>query len=308
MNLATGEKKEFERIRNFRFNAEQASWISMQSYPAGSTGETPAGGGGGGGGRGGPIEFPFGGAPAAQTGGNVDLLLYNIATAELFNMGQVREYSFNESGDWLAYTMDAPEQVGNALQLRSLKTNLVKSLDAERVLYRHLAWVDSSQALSVMKGKIDPVSRDTTFSIVAFSQFGPNGPAQEARIQSSEATDFPKGWKLASERAPRYANDMSAVFFGIREAPRPLANDARRSQGVAAGAPGMGGNINIAQTPGRAGGAGAGAADSSVSLILWHAKDPRLQSQQIVQENTDRGFNYLSEYRFDDQQVRTPGR
>jgi hypothetical protein len=95
LNLATGEKKEFERIRSFRFNAERASWISMQGYPAGSQGETAAAGGGGGGGRGGR----GGGAPGdgdipAQAGGNVDLLLYNIATAELFNMGLVREYAF----------------------------------------------------------------------------------------------------------------------------------------------------------------------------------------------------------------------
>ena len=36
------------------------------------------------------------------------------------------------------------------------------------------------------------------------------------------------------------------------------------------------------------------------SLVLWHAKDPRLQSQQIVQEQQDRAFNYLSEYRIAD--------
>ncbi len=300
MNLATGEKKEFERIRSFRFNAEQASWISMQGYPAGSTGETGSGAGAGRGGLPPGIEIPGGfpfGAPAAQAGGNVDLLLYNIASAELFNMGVVREYTFNESGDWLAYTMDAPEQVGNAVQLRNLKSNLVKSLDAERVLYRHLAWVDSSRALSVMRGKIDATTRDTVFSIVAFTQFAVTGPTKKL-VFSGETPDFPKGWKLASERAPRYAEGMSAVFFGIREVPRPRPDSARSSSALQPGAPGMGGNINIQQPPGRAGGA-ATPVDSTVSLILWHAMDPRLQSQQIVQEQTDRNFNYLAEYRFD---------
>jgi dipeptidyl aminopeptidase/acylaminoacyl peptidase len=297
LNLATGEKKEFERIRSFRFNAEQATWIALQGYPAGSSGETGGGAGGGRGGArgGGPPGFEPG--QGAQSGGNVDLLLYNLATAELFNMGVVREYAFDESGAWLAYTMDAPEQVGNVVQLRNLKTNAVKSLDAERVLYRHLAWVDSSRALSVMRGKISPTTRDTTFSIVAFTQFGATGPAKKL-VFSGETDDFPKGWKLASERAPRYAQDMSAVFFGIREAPRPRADSARRSAGVQSGAPGMGGNINI-QAPGQGRAGGAATQDSTVSLILWHAKDPRLQSQQIVQEQADRGFNYLAEYRFD---------
>ncbi|MEX2282524.1 MAG: prolyl oligopeptidase family serine peptidase [Gemmatimonadota bacterium] len=299
MNLASGEKKEFERIRSFRFNAEQASWVVLQGYPAGSTGESPAGGGGGGGrgGRGGgPLDFL--GAPSAQTGGGVDLLLYSLAGGELFNMGLVREYTFNESGDLLAYTMDAPEQVGNAVQLRNLKTNTVKALESEKVLYRHLAWVDSSRALSVMRGKINATSRDTVFSIVAFSQFGPSGPAKKLVFDPEALQDFPKGWKLAAERAPRFSSDMSAVYFGIREVPKP--STARNSPLVTAGAPGMGGNVNI--QGGRAGPPpGAGAADSTPSLILWHAKDPRLQSQQIVQENNDRNFNYLASYRFNTQ-------
>jgi dipeptidyl aminopeptidase/acylaminoacyl peptidase len=54
----------------------------------------------------------------------------------------------------------------------------------------------------------------------------------------------------------------------------------------------MGGNVNQNRTAG-------GDADSLPSLILWHAKDPRLQSQQIVQEQQDRAFNYLAVYRFD---------
>jgi len=296
MNLATGEKKEFERIRSFRFNTEQAGWLAMQGYPAGATEAGAAGAAGGGGGRGGPPDG-FGGGAAAQTGGNVDLLLYNLALGEIFNMGLVREYSFNENGEWLAYTMEAPEQIGNAVQLRNLKTNVVRSLESEKVLYRQLAWVDSSRALSVMRGRIDATSRDTVFSIVAFNAFGPNGPANKLTFNPDTSNGFPRGWKVASERAPRYAEGMSAVFFGIREVPR---TPAAARNAIAAGAPGMGGNINIgAQQTGRAGGTGNAAADSVPTLILWHAKDSRLQSQQIVQEQTDRGFNYLSEYRFD---------
>jgi dipeptidyl aminopeptidase/acylaminoacyl peptidase len=40
--------------------------------------------------------------------------------------------------------------------------------------------------------------------------------------------------------------------------------------------------------------------EENPTLILWNAKDPRLQSQQIVQEAQDRAFSYLSEYRIGD--------
>jgi hypothetical protein len=104
--------------------------------------------------------------------------------------------------------------------------------------------------------------------------------------------DVPKDWKLASDRAPRYATDLSAVFFGIREKPPASAGGRSGAASLVGGAPGAGGTIN------QAGGGRAGGANEEVSLILWHRNDPRLQSQQIVQEQADRSFNYLSQYRF----------
>ena len=293
MNLATGEKKEFDRIRRFTFNGDNTSWVALQGYPPetpnqnanqGGSAPAPAGRGGG----------PGAAAQAGSTeaGGGADVMLYNLATGETLNLGKVYEYAFSDAGDWLAYTMDTPDQVGNSVQLFNLKTNAVKPLESERVVYRQLAWVDSSSALSVLRGKIDETSRDTVFSIEAFTAFLPAGPSKKLLFDPAGREDFPKGWKLASDRAPRYAGDLSAVFFGIREM-TPARNSAGRGGGpVQPGAPGMGGTVNQAR------GGGAGNADEDPSLVLWHAKDSRLQSQQIVQEANDRAFNYLSEFRF----------
>ena len=37
--------------------------------------------------------------------------------------------------------------------------------------------------------------------------------------------------------------------------------------------------------------------EDKVDLVLWHYKDPRLQTQQEVQEARDRAYNYVAEYR-----------
>jgi dipeptidyl aminopeptidase/acylaminoacyl peptidase len=292
MNLATGEKKEFDRIRRFNFNADQATWVAMLGYPAGGGGAPEAAPGGVGRG-GGPA---LGAGPEnGGAGGGANLMLYNLASGELVNIGLVGEYSFNQSGEWLAYTMDTPDQVGNGVQLHNLKTNIIRSVDSDRQLYRHLAWADSSRALGVMRGKINETTRDTAFSIAAFTDFGASGPARKLIFDPAGREDFPSGWKIAFERAPRFAQGMTAVFFGIREIPRnprPQIAAGRGTSPIQSGAPGAGGTVNQ--------GRGGGAADSTTSLVLWHAKDPRLQSQQIVQEQADRSFNYLSEYRFAD--------
>ena len=287
MNLASGEKTEFDRIRRFQFNGDTATWVALVGYPPGAAGNATTG-------------APAGraGGPAATTGsvGGASVILYSIESGERFNMGPVGEFAFDASGNWLAYTMETSDQVGNGVQLRNMKTSVARSLDSEQMIYRHLAWTDSSRALGVMRGKIDEVRRDTTFTLVAFSQFGPSGPAKRLAFDPTGRQDFPSGWKLASDRAPRYATDLSAVFFGVREGVKPgtgpVAGRGGAGPASQAGAPGAGGTINQANS-GRAGGA-----NDEVSLILWHKDDPRLQSQQMVQEQADRSFNYLSQYRF----------
>jgi dienelactone hydrolase len=289
MHLASGQKTEFDRIRRFQFNGDTATWVALVGYPPGAAANTGAAGTTGG--RGGRA----GGAPAAPVGaaGGASVILYHIESGERFNLGPVGDFAFDESGAWLAYTMETADRVGNGVQLRNMKTSVARSLDSETMIYRHLAWTDSSRALGVMRGKIDEGRRDTTFTLVAFTEFGPTGPTKRLTFDPAGRSDFPKDWKVASDRAPRYAADLSAVFFGIREGVRPgtpqVAGRGGAGGGIQAGAPGAGGTIN----QGRAGGA-----NDDVSLILWHKNDPRLQSQQIVQEQADRRFNYLSQYRF----------
>ncbi len=87
---------------------------------------------------------------------------------------------------------------------------------------------------------------------------------------------------------------MQTIFFGIKEKKNPAGRLRRRRAAAScqAGAPGMGGTINQPRVN--------EAQEENPSLILWNAKDPRLQSQQIVQEAQDRAFNYLTEYRIAD--------
>jgi dipeptidyl aminopeptidase/acylaminoacyl peptidase len=291
MNLASGDTVSFPGIRRFSFNSEKPTWVVMQGGAAGPAGPAaPAGG------RGGPPGG--GGGGGAQTGGNADILLYNLVTREpVTNIGRISQYAFNDNGDLLAYTMENPDQLGNAVQVRDMKTGAVKALETDAVLYRHLGWVDSSRSVAVMRGKVQTTgARDTLFSLRVFRGVTANGATRTMTFTPESRGDFPTGMKLASERAPRYSNDMTMVFFGIRDGLKPGPR-ALNSPLVTQGAPGFGGTIN--QTAAGRGNSGNAALDSVPSLILWHLKDSRMQSQQIVQEAADRAFNYLVEYRFD---------
>jgi dipeptidyl aminopeptidase/acylaminoacyl peptidase len=289
VNLATGEKKEFEKVRRFAFNGDDPTWVAMQSYPDAPDPNAAAASGG------------RGGAPAATRSEGTDLVLYKLSSGELVNIGNVSEFGFDDSGDYLAYTIDARDQVGNGVQLRNMKTDVVRAIDSDRALYRRMVWSDSGTALAVLRGKPDSVTRDTLFSVLSFTSFATAGGVPKRVIfDPMGRNDFPAGMKVAGDRAPRYSADLSTIFIGIREVRKPRPGDrmlAGRGAGnsvIQAGAPGAGGTVNQPRL-------GNGESeDENPSLVLWHAKDPRLQSQQIVQEQADRAFSYSAEYRIAD--------
>jgi dipeptidyl aminopeptidase/acylaminoacyl peptidase len=282
INLATGEKKEFDKIRRFAFNGDKPTWIAMQSYSATSS-DTSASG------RGGRIA----GDSATRGPQGADLILYRLTTSEAVNVGNVAEFGFDDAGEWLAYTIDARDEIGNGVQLRNMRTDVVRAIDSDRALYRHLVWADSGRGLVVLRGRADSTARDTLYSVIAFTSLSAPSPKKTV-FDPAQHADFAPSMKVAVDRAPKFSEDLSSIFFGIREAKKP--NDrtvaGRGSSVIQAGAPGMGGTINQPRVN--------EAQEENPSLVLWHGKDPRLQSQQIVQEAQDRAFNYLSEYRIAD--------
>ena len=291
VNLATGQKTEFEKIRRFAFSGEKPQWIALYGYAP----EAPAAPGGAGAGAG------AGGAAAASASGRTegaDLLLYNLTSGSTINVGNVGDFGFDESGSYLAYTIDARDQIGNGVQLRDLRTDVVRALDSEQALYRRLAWADSGPALTVLRGKPDTAAKDTLYSVLAFSSIGT--PTQKRVVfDAAGRPDFPAGMKVSGDRVPSISEDFGTVFFGIRAVkPKPepdvvASREGGRGAGsqrsvVQAGAPGEGGARNQPRVD---------AEDDNPSLVLWHWKDPRLQAMQLVQEQQDRTYSYLAEYR-----------
>ena len=127
VNLATGEKKEYPKIRRFAFSGESAAWIALQRYGP----DAPGGGGGGtgaGGGRGAGAAAGGGSAPDRPRG--TDLILRDLANGAELNVGNVSEFSFRKDGKLLALAIDAQDKAGNGLQLRDMTTGAVSALDS----------------------------------------------------------------------------------------------------------------------------------------------------------------------------------
>ena len=279
VNLASGEKIDVPKVRRFAFSGESGAWIALHRAPAQANG---GGGGAAAAGRGG-APGAGGGAASNQPKGT-DLILRELATGQELNVGNVAQFEFSKDGRFLALTIDAADKAGNGVQVRDLSNGTVKVLDSGEAVYERLNWTEKGDALAVLKGTEDKALKDKVYTVLGFTDFGATAPRKVVYVPASDGS-FPAGMAVSPNRDPEWTDDRQALLFGIH-VPEPKDTSAPAAAEGEGAAP--------------AGGAPDGSAnnaDEKVDLVLWHWKDPRLQTEQQVQEQRDRSFSYLAEYR-----------
>ena len=284
VNLTTGEKHEYPKVRRFAFPGESSGWIALHRY---SPDPTPGAGTSAGPGPAAP-------APGAASGrGNApdrprgsDLILRDLATGAELNIGNVSEFSFRRDGKLLALAIDAQDKAGNGLELRDMTTGTVAALDSGSASYEKITWSEKGDAIAVLKGLDDRAYRDKLYSVVGVSEL--TTAPRKVVFDPSADPSVPKGYTISPDREPQWTDDLQALIFGLHEPRRgdvPAAADPEAPEDGATAA-------DAAATP-----PDGVNAEENVDLVLWHYKDPRLQTQQEVQEARDRAYNYVAEYR-----------
>ena len=300
VNLESGAQVTVPKIRRIAFNGEMSTWIALDRYPpeaAGGAGAAGAAGAGGrGGGRGGGGAAAGGDAPRDTRPRGNDLILRELATGSEINIGNVSEWSFNKSGQYLALVIDAADQAGNGVQIRDMRTGTITSLESDKAFFERLSWTREGDALTFLKGTDDRRYRERLFSVVGYTGFGSATPK---RVAYSPADDksFPPGMSVSGNRAPTWTEERDALVFGIAKL-TPVPPRGGRGAAAAEGEAAEAGRGEGAG--GRGAGAQAGTNEENTerpNLVIWHYKDPRLQSQQEVQEQRDRTFNYVTLFR-----------
>ena len=287
VNLAGGETHAFDGVRAYEFAGEQPAWFVMQrSAPEG-----------------------------APRGSGTDLLLLELATGLISTVGSVGSFDVSEDGRWLAWTTQSPDLIGNGVAVRDFETGVVRALDSERAHYTQLSWADDQDAgpdLTVLRGVPEPgetegpgappssdedqdASEEPSFADTAFVALGftglDSGPLATTLVDPATLDGFPEGWRISPTRGATWSDDRTALFFGIDErSTAPRSENGRPDVRPVAGTPGA------MQTPPPS----LDDEEDLPTLVLWHGRDPRLQSQQQVQENRDRQYSYLSAYIVDD--------
>ncbi len=188
VNLATGEKREYPRIRRFAFSGDASTWIALQRQAA--CGQRVAAAPP-------PHRRRSPGLPDRPRG--TDLILRELASGQELNVGNVADFTFSKDGSLLAWTIDAQDKVGNGLQLRDMSRGTVAVLDSGNASYERPAWTEKGDGLSVLKGSDDRALRDKRYVVLGFTGFGAGAP-QKASYDPSSDKAFPAGMTISPNR------------------------------------------------------------------------------------------------------------
>ena len=273
VDLTTGTKREFESVRSFRFAGDKSDWVAVHHSAAGAAPAAAA-------------AAPGAAAPVAA-GTTLELVPLTGGTA--IPVGDVSEFAFDDSGDWVAFATSVAGQVGNSVQVRQLSTGISRPLDVSKAGYRRLVWGDSSDALAAIRVVTDTIA-DEEATVLAWRHIAMNAPTVEI---TSKTSGIGGGLVVSSDRAPEWSDKQKMLYFGLRE-PRPPRTPAT---GAPFTPPNPGGVAPGAGNTGQVAAAPQTSADVP-SIILWHWKDERMQSQQQVQEQQDRAFSFAAVYNF----------
>lgn len=294
VDLGSGDKKEFEKVRNFRFSKENSEWLAIHKYA------------------------PESQKKEKEKWNGADLILYELATGKKFNIGNVSEFEFDKKGRWLAWLIDAREKSGNGIQMRILDKDMVLSLDNDTTVYKSLNWTEEGDGLTALKGADNKKFEDKLYSVIGFKNFSSNG-ADKFEYNPVSDTTFPKEMTISPNRPPRWTEDLSALVFGIHdvkekedkkkkekkesekkggdekvEKEEKKQNEPKKSEDKPNDKPED--KPKDDKKPTKKEAAKNKIKEEKPRLVIWHWQDKRMQSQQQVQERRDKNYSYMCIY------------
>ncbi len=203
------------------------------------------------------------------------------------NLGNVSEFTFNKSGNWLAWTTEAEDRTGNGVQIRNMENGVVWPLDSGEATYRALSWTKEGDALALLKGEDDDDFEQELHSLLGFYRFEESLPATVS-YDPTQDESFPEGMTISPNRMPQWQEDLSSIAFGIDEVDEKEndeeANEPEAKEDADEDVEDADEDVEVAD------------------LVIWHWFDKRMQSQQEVEKPRDEKFSYLALYRVEEKQ------
>lgn len=186
------------------------------------------------------------------------LVLRDLSSGSEVRLADVVDYSFDDRGGWLGYTVSSNDSTRDGAYLRDLKAGREVALLTGPGSYKQLAFDEAGSQVAFMSDRDEHAGKSPRHTL--YHAPLPSGKATAIVAPGALAADE----ILSSSAAVRFVKSGGTLTFGI--APAPLDSIPADSL-----------------------------ADKAV-FDLWHYRDDRLQPQQILQAGRDRNRSNLAAY------------
>lgn len=285
VELATGKKREYEKVNDYAFNGESATHLALLLAKERSGGSKP--------------DDPKGN----------DLLLVDLTSGKAQNIGNVSEFAFNKKGTYLAYTIDASGLAGNGIHLYSVAANQTRIIDSDKARYQSLNWTEEGTAFAVLKMMKDKKFKQDRGAVIGVKNL--NAPQIVLYSPEKDSVQFPKNMTISPNRKPMWTEDLTRLLFGLHTL-EPVKRDDKKDEDAAVTKESDADRLakiksdtsiksiadlqkaleKLTQKKTDA----AKGDTTKPDMAIWHWKDPRLQSRQQRTEQQDKNFSCWGMY------------
>lgn len=200
-----------------------------------------------------------------------DMLLKNLNTGSLMNIGNVSQYRFNKKGTQLAYIIDADAKDGNGVYLLNLDSGNILALDTDTLTYSQLSWDDETlyrseqgkkgNCLAVLKGSKPDSLEQRINQVLVFTGL------DSAKPQTTGFKYDTDPGLVISELGPIiFSLDNKSLVVSIKE--QEVVNKVSK--------------------------------DTTANVDVWHWDDELIQSVQMVRDSRIRRSTYKALLHLDD--------
>ncbi len=268
----------FDKVQGFNFSNDDNKWIAIR------------------------FEGAIAPGPKSEDAakGN-DLLLYNLITKKSYNLGNVSDYKFNKSGQYLAYIVDANGKNGNGIFIMDLSTGLTNALQNDKANYSKITWNKEGTAFSLLKANKNKDYKTPVYSLIGVKNIKGNH-ADLFTYSGLDENQISAGYGISENSTPFWSKDLNTIFFGIAKIEK--TDDAKKKESkenniekdsTATKLPISKDSTAIAKTKAPQPKALVNKKDlEKPDMIIWNWQDKRLQSAQKNQFQRDKNHTIMS--------------
>ena len=262
LNLASGEEEIFEAVASFLFD-DSGEYLAIRGYPA--------------------------------TGGEAsDLVIRALESGSSINFGNVSEFTWQDNAPRIAMAVSTESGAGNGIQLYDATSSSLLVLDSGDATFTKPTWREDEDDLAVLRSEESLSHQEPAHIVLAWRDLA-SGTSRTFQFDHRAHADFPSDMRIVEHRSPSWAEDGSAIFFGVREWPEKPADEEESiasTEGVESDQ-GEEEQVSASRESGKE-------KTEPADVDVWHALDERIIPMQKLQEQRDRAKSYVAVWHVDD--------